>query len=528
MTLSPETATWGLQIRNLPCSCESAADAYEGRDNATLELVRQPMPRSLPPPRKQTFELAQALQKGITSLKEGKHGEAEQFFKAILKSVPAHPDARHFLGVLRFQQGRSDEALELMNGVLRHHPKSPYLLSNLGLVLHALGRFEESLQRLDQSLALESGQPEALYNRGNALRALGRFDDALESYSQALAAKPGYAEALNGRATLFMEQGKWSDVESCLRECVQLAPGYAEAQVNLGLVLVQVGRDAEAAAQVEMARTLQAQKDFPHHSFGLLLARCGQVKEAQEQLRMALARDPQDAQGARLLLAGLGGQPLPERLSVTFVNRLYAKRALEWDRLMTEGNYRGAHLVVEALTRFAPQDRQLEILDAGCGTGLVGELLRGSARSLVGVDLSNEMLARAATKGAYSSLHRDDLVEFLTAHPASYDAVTCAATLIHFGDLQPVFGAAGNALRAGGLFVFTLFNNKTETSGYTAGTLSDGYAQGGCYAHGAGYVDATARSARFEILFLQEAIHEHNFGVAKAGLIVVLQKLQPR
>lgn len=484
----------------------------------------KPMARSLPPPRKQTFGLAQALQKGITSLQEGKQGEAEQFFKAILKSVPTHPDARHFLGVLRFQQGRSDEALELMQGVLRHHPKSPYLLSNLGLVLHALGRFEESLGCLDRSLALEASQPEALYNRGNSLRGLGRFDDALESYAKAFAVKPGYAEALNGRATIFMEQGKWPDAESGLRQCVGLAPGYAEAQVNLGLVLVQVGRDAQAAAQAEIARPMQAKKDFPHHSFGLLLARCGQVDEAREHLRIALARDPQDAQGARLLLAGIGGQPLPERVPATFVNRLYAKRALEWDRLMTEGNYRGARLVAEALTRLAAQDKQLDILDAGCGTGLVGELLRDRAGSLVGVDLSSEMLARAATKGAYSSLHQGDLIEFLAARPGSCDAVTSAATLIHFGDLHPVFDAACSTLRPGGLFVFTLFDSKTDPSGYTAGTLSDGYAQGGCYAHGAGYVDAAAKSAGFEVLLLRQEIHEHNFGIAKTGLIVALRK----
>jgi predicted TPR repeat methyltransferase len=57
------------------------------------------------------------------------------------------------------------------------------------------------------------------------------------------------------------------------------------------------------------------------------------------------------------------------------------------------------------------------------------------------------MLVQAKEKQVYDGLHQMDLVEFLNGGPKAFDAMTCAATLIHFGGLRPVFEAAAHALR---------------------------------------------------------------------------------
>ena len=44
--------------------------------------------------------IEQALQQGIAAHKEGKLGDAERLYQAILQSQPLHPDANHNLGVL--------------------------------------------------------------------------------------------------------------------------------------------------------------------------------------------------------------------------------------------------------------------------------------------------------------------------------------------------------------------------------------------------------------------------------------------
>ena len=96
------------------------------------------------------------------------------------------------------------------------------------------------------------------------------------------------------------------------------------------------------------------------------------------------------------------------------------------------------------------------MLDAGCGTGLCGPLIDPYARRLVGVDLSEGMLALATEKHVYDALIRSELTDYMSEHPALFDVIVSADTLVYFGDLGAVVAAAAAALRPNGLFIFTL------------------------------------------------------------------------
>lgn len=48
----------------------------------------------------------------------------------------------------------------------------------------------------------------------------------------------------------------------------------------------------------------------------------------------------------------------------------------------------------------------LDILDLGCGTGLIGSWFKDYARKLVGVDVSPTMLDMATKKGCYHELRK--------------------------------------------------------------------------------------------------------------------------
>jgi predicted TPR repeat methyltransferase len=104
----------------------------------------------------------------------------------------------------------------------------------------------------------------------------------------------------------------------------------------------------------------------------------------------------------------------------------------------------------------APATGELDVLDVGCGTGLCGPLLKPHARRLVGVDLSGRMLAKAEQRQVYDELCQAELTAYLAAHPASFDVVVSADTLVYFGALQEVAAAAASALRPGGWLVFTV------------------------------------------------------------------------
>ena len=48
--------------------------------------------------------LEQALQKGIEAHRAGKAQEADQYYTAVIKANPKHPDANHNMGVLAVAQ----------------------------------------------------------------------------------------------------------------------------------------------------------------------------------------------------------------------------------------------------------------------------------------------------------------------------------------------------------------------------------------------------------------------------------------
>jgi predicted TPR repeat methyltransferase len=236
-----------------------------------------------------------------------------------------------------------------------------------------------------------------------------------------------------------------------------------------------------------------------------------------------LELDPDDALGARLMLASLDREPLPPRISQAQLARLYGKRFHNWDTAWI--GYFGHRLVAEALEKLTPRSKKLDILDVGCGTGLVGDLVRPLANRLDGVDLSPAMLKKADEKGVYDKTYLGDLLPFMRQHPHTYNAITCAATLIHFGDLSEAFRAAAGALRDGGLFVLTLFANDGDDDRDIAVCRNRNLAKGGCYAHSASYVRRTAEATGFSVKFIETRLHEYEkMTLPINGLLVALRR----
>ena len=73
------------------------------------------------------------------------------------------------------------------------------------------------------------------------------------------------------------------------------------------------------------------------------------------------------------------------------------------------------------------QPRWRRCVDLGCGTGLMGPLLRPHTGCLCGVDLSQGMVQKARERGCYDELDVGELVEYLSAATATAVAAAAAA-----------------------------------------------------------------------------------------------------
>jgi predicted TPR repeat methyltransferase len=142
-----------------------------------------------------------------------------------------------------------------------------------------------------------------------------------------------------------------------------------------------------------------------------------------------------------------------------YVTRLFDDFASTFERrLVVELAYQVPKALRAAVARHWPRQPpvNLDVLDLGCGTGLVGRQFRDVARCLTGVDLSKGMLAEAARSEVYDRLVCDDVVHYMRFAGDRFDLILAADLLIYIGDLTELFAAASAILPAGGLFAFSI------------------------------------------------------------------------
>jgi predicted TPR repeat methyltransferase len=110
-----------------------------------------------------------------------------------------------------------------------------------------------------------------------------------------------------------------------------------------------------------------------------------------------------------------------------------------------------------------------EILDAGCGTGLVGVSLAALGRTrIVGFDLSAGMLERSAERSVYSELHQGSLLDRLPFDDGRFGAVVSVGvfTLGHVDG--SAFAELARVTSSGGHVSITFRDDAVDHLGYRA------------------------------------------------------------
>jgi len=108
------------------------------------------------------------------------------------------------------------------------------------------------------------------------------------------------------------------------------------------------------------------------------------------------------------------------------------------------------------------QVSQPQILDVGCGGGILSEVLARRGARVTGIDLSSGAIEAArehARREGLSIEYRLQSAESLAAErPASFDVVTCLEMLEHVPHPQEVVAACARAVKPGGHVIFSTIN----------------------------------------------------------------------
>ena len=135
--------------------------------------------------------------------------------------------------------------------------------------------------------------------------------------------------------------------------------------------------------------------------------------------------------------------------------------------LVQDFGYVGYRICVELLDRYLERDTSVHILDAGCGTGLAGEVLYSLGYvNLEGLDYSQDMLDVAGQKGVYTRRINADLSQPLSIPDNTYDAVICVGTFTYAHVTAEAFTELIRITKPGGMICFTIREGCYEDYGY--------------------------------------------------------------
>jgi 2-polyprenyl-6-hydroxyphenyl methylase / 3-demethylubiquinone-9 3-methyltransferase len=137
-----------------------------------------------------------------------------------------------------------------------------------------------------------------------------------------------------------------------------------------------------------------------------------------------------------------------------------------WD---PDGEFRPLHDLnptrlgyIESRARLAGR----QVLDVGCGGGLLAESMARRGARVLGVDLAQEALAVARLHAIESGLsveYRQVAVEELAESvPAGFDVVTCLEMLEHVPDPSAIVSALARLVRPGGHVVVSTINRNAK------------------------------------------------------------------
>jgi 2-polyprenyl-6-hydroxyphenyl methylase/3-demethylubiquinone-9 3-methyltransferase len=137
-----------------------------------------------------------------------------------------------------------------------------------------------------------------------------------------------------------------------------------------------------------------------------------------------------------------------------------------WD---PQGEFRPLHEINPLRLEWIDRHAQLagkDVLDVGCGGGILAEAMARRGARVTGIDLSDKALRVAQLHLLESNLsvnyEHAMAEEFAAEHPGAFDVVTCMELLEHVPEPESMVAACARLVRPGGQVFFSTINRNPK------------------------------------------------------------------
>lgn len=423
----------------------------------------------------------------------------------------------------KIQQNQLKEAADALNVLGKITPHDPRLFLLGGRLAEASGNLEGLLAAARKAHQLAPQWPVAIIYLAEVLASRNEAPEAFAVAGQAIqqAKEQGAlnVELLKKAAAVAIRVDQPSTALEWFQQAHLLQPDDQSIQHHIARLLTSQGEHTSAIAMFTALLTLQPANPL------LLLDRLRTYLSAQQTDQAAIdgealvAMDPQN-ETYRFFLAIAKGET-PPRQPGTLVAALFDSYAGRYDHnYITLFNYKLPRQVADTIIQWHP-DRKCDVLDLGCGTGLLGACLGRTEGVLVGVDLSVKMIELAYRHQVYDSFHQVNLLDALRDTPDElYGVIAALDVFIYVGDLTPVVANAHRILIPTGRFVFSCEYGPQEGAQYA---LQSTYR----YTHQHSYVQRLLEEAGFKDIDIEDRVLRYEADQPVQGFLVTARKQPP-
>lgn len=241
----------------------------------------------------------------------------------------------------KHRAGRFNDAFAAYSQVLRVMPNHHGALHYMGLLAQQSGKPRQAAQLIERSLEINKENPDALNHLGQVYIALNNYAAAEKCFRQAIELNKHHFHAINNLANCFKKAGNLKTALIHYERALEIEPANPIAVYNIGNTLNALGRHWDAVEWLTKATSLQPRNYVAHHKLGLSLEQLGRFDDARANYLTALAYCPTFYASLAALLSTPSYQPTPQQVEAA--QRALAEGELSADARMKLEHALGKH-----------------------------------------------------------------------------------------------------------------------------------------------------------------------------------------